>query len=100
MLGHILPLVKENESQVTLVPSIARTSWLWMGLLQLSLWSCQLLASWDYSSTQYGSLCSLVIKRFGMGQIFCFTAIESFLTDLSLGNYFILIESRLSHRSY
>ena len=25
----------------------------------------------------------LVIKRFGMGQIFCFTAIESFLTDLS-----------------
>ena len=99
MLGHILPLVKENESQVTLVPSIAGTSWLWMGLLQLSLWSCQLLASLN-SSTQYGSLCSLVIKRFGMGQIFCFTAIESFLTNLSLGNYFILIESRLSHRSY
>ena len=37
MLEHILPLFKENESQVTLVPSIARTSWLWMGLLQLSL---------------------------------------------------------------
>ena len=58
LLGHILPLVKENESQVTLVPSIARTSWLWMGLLQLSLWSCQLLASLDNSLTQYGFVCS------------------------------------------
>ena len=46
MLGRILPLVKENESQVTLVPSIARISWLWMGLLQLTLWSYQLLALW------------------------------------------------------
>ena len=75
MLGHILPLVKENESQVTLVPSITRTSWLWMGLLQLTLWPHQLLALWTTVSAQYGSVCpgkGLVINRFGIEQIFCF----------------------------
>ena len=52
-------------------PSIARSSLLWMGLLQLSLWSCQLLASLDNSFTQCGSVCPvrvLVIKRFGIEQ--------------------------------
>ena len=52
-------------------PSIARSSLLWMGLLQLSLWSCQLLASLDNSLTQCGSVCpvrALVIKRFGIEQ--------------------------------
>ena len=88
---------EENWSQVTLAPLIARTSWLWMGLLQLSLWSCQLLNCLDNSLTQFGSLCpvrGLVIKRFGIEQIFLFYCHkESFLKDLSLGNFFILIES-------
>ena len=87
MLGHILPLVKENESRVTLVPSIARTSWLWMGLLQLTLWSYQLLALWTTVSAQYWSVCpvkGLVIKRFEIEQIFCFTDIKKFLNGSSL----------------
>ena len=88
MLGRILPLVKENESQVTLVPSIARISWLWMGLLQLTLWSYQLLALWTTVLAQYGSVCpvwGLVIKRFGIEQIFCFLLpLRKFLKRSSL----------------
>ena len=81
MLGHILPvgeLVTGNSG-----PLIARTSWLWICLLQLSLWSCQLLASLDNSLTQYGSVCpvrgliySWRIKRFGIEQNLCVTAIK------------------------
>ena len=76
MLGHIHPLVKEKESQVTLVPSIARISRLCMGLLQLTLWSYQLLALWTTVLAQYGSVCpvkGLVIKRFAIEQTFGFS---------------------------
>ena len=41
MLAFFFPYLEENWSQVAL-PFLAKNSWLWMGLLQLSQWSCQL----------------------------------------------------------
>ena len=90
-----------NWSQVILAPSTARISWLWMGLLQLNLWSCQLLAFLDNSLTQYGSVCPVSAllyiwmrrKVWDRTKSFVLVPLRKFLKNLSLGNYLILIES-------